>query len=329
MPSSEGFEADVLVLAPSKAACEALLAQGDLFESVRNIQDSGGASCYGLNFGEKGSMNKSVFLAHLEHMNAEQAKAAVAKWLKISQPRLLALTGLCTGHPQKTALGDLCLASHIIPEHGRVTGQDQSALAARGGLPVSWWRTAMALDGSWSEALRENRPLSFRAQEHWLLSQILVGENLIAVPEREWRCPDYNKVVSRLMDGGLIDPKGALTELGRKRVQPSPLLLPEPEVDPEEPKCVVGPMLLSHDPSAKRDAFWQNVEDEVAAIALSAVREAVLATITQPVLLVQGVVDQGAGNENPAFRAYAEQAVARFLLRLLPLLNPNAPAEFG
>ncbi len=293
--------AKLLILTASQREYDAVFAQKDLFESATPLEDRRGFVHQRLAFQSGKGCSRSAILACLPQVGevAEQVKP----WIDDFKPQMLALVGTCSGNPDHTALGDLCLASGVVLSE---TDRTQETLALP--LRAQWDARARQLGDTWAEPLSEARPLSFRVQEDWLLLKLFQdGDPLEDTEEQEQFCPNIDEVAGRLIEYGFVDKEGALTPKGRERVKPNPFVKPKLKPDPTLPHLVIGPVALGE----------VETSEPVLMARLDPVAGRVMATANLPTLLVQGVASLEGQDENPAFGDYAAQVAARFLLSLL------------
>lgn len=271
---------------------------------------------------QEGSLN--VVACSLWKYGAQPTVAQILR-LKQLKPRLIVMTGICAGWEAKEVhFGDVIVADRAFQlGEGKQTDKEfQPDL--RTPAPPPWllqWLGDFAHDQEWSAHIQAGRPRSLRYQAEWLLCQVAQRGASFPETEADWEQVrengiDFPRAWQRLVDGGLLDDAGALTEaaqanLNALRRKNYGKLLPLP--DPAQPRVHYGAFASTEAVMAVTEPFAEAarhtrkvraIELEVAALFTAATE------IGVPAFAVKGVSDYGTPEKDDMFRDYAAEAAA-------------------
>lgn len=240
------------------------------------------------------------------------------------RPRVLAICGICAGHPDETHLGDVVIASRVFNfEHGLrrpdgTVAPDVQTYELNRPWKVITEDLAAETD-TWLGALSDARPPTLR----WLAEHALWRLHDEGVVERfpgEDRAV-RNAVWDRLVSGGLVEgrrPRYSLTDAGVARAEE---LEWDGGPEPDPPlRARLGVMATGS--AVHRDPkVWDRIQAlQRKALAVEMESTAIGAVATQQkleFLAVKGVSDHANADKDDRFHAFAARASAAFLLAFL------------
>ncbi|WP_051808508.1 hypothetical protein [Actinoplanes subtropicus] len=261
----------------------------------------------------------TVALARPPGMGSREGGQFVATLAGRVRPRSLAMCGVCAGHPDETALGDVIVAELAYQyDEGKQTSTSFRPDHRQYLLSAAWKRAAQDFDPA---GLPSHRAATPDDGDTWLLSRIRQGRGYLDHPANE-RFPDTpSERLDRLIAAGLVT-DGRLTpagvaELERRARRPAQL-----------PYVVrVGPMASVN--QVRQDDLWTEIENHGVRKILAIEMEA--ATIATAAfqrdlrwLVVKGVMDHAALDKNDGVQEFAARASAEVMFGLLAGFRPAA-----
>jgi nucleoside phosphorylase len=330
------LQADILIVTALKDERDAVLSYHEgLHEPWRSIQGPKGFNYHAATFEllHESPRKLRVVVARALQMGEQHTVSIVTRLMTLS-PSLIAMTGICAGDRRHTKPGDIIIAERVFKvEQGKLKAWMESDGQRREdiyrdlttyNLNPRILAAAQELRGTWERRLPSPRPLSYTAQEQWLLLTLAkIGANaLLDSRERRSRCPDWQVILQRLRQRLLLEPEGlALTEAGVRWVKN--FNIEQPDGAPEEPRFPtvhISPMATTSYVQQDPELFpglerlvrnTLGVEMESAAIGAVAHLEEL------PMLVIKAVSDHGDHDKDDRFRRYAAEASAWFLLDFL------------
>ncbi|MEM9456563.1 MAG: SEFIR domain-containing protein [Myxococcota bacterium] len=314
---------DVLVVTALKEELDALLAVEGGVREPWILEDGEPPRYEAVLDGDHGLLR--VAALRLTGMGGAITAATIAPLLDAMAPRSLVMCGVCAGHPQDTDRGDVVIADRVFQHDEGKVRED----GFQGDLWVSemadpWLREAQELRGA-AEGLCGYAPASEEQGRWWLLEQLRDGRNpLRSVAVRRY-LPDERRaaVLEMLRDERVVQLRGdtlELTEQGCKVVDEHRLLHDTLAV--QAPYHVhVGPMGSGNAVVADGEVWARLTRGgmrKILAIDMEAAAIGRLArTRSLPFAVVKGVMDHGDAKKSDRFKAFAAQAAAEVLVRLL------------
>ncbi len=286
----------------------------------------------------------TVALAHPTRMGATATTALAATLIPHLNPKCLAMSGVCAGNADETALGDVIIAETVYAydegkqHHDRFEGDHRQFQ-----LQHPWLRAAQELKPN---GLPSYGPPSPEDAQLWLLDRLYAGQDPSRHPAKTRYFPNgtWKTRLAQYEAEGLIVVNGLkilITEAGQAQVEKVLLLSDPPQTLPFDIK--VGP-IASGNAVIKDGLTWDKLkkwgvrtvvglEMEAAAIGGAAFRHSVPHWI-----VVKGVMDHADATKDDRFKRFAARASAevlfRFLLENLPAasdlhLNPKNEENKG
>ena len=249
------------------------------------------------------------------------------------QPKCLAMTGVCAGNPDRTALGDIVVAELAYScEEGQRTKNEFLADPRQTRLPEWMLRAAQELA---VEDLPSFGRASAEEAKTWLLQQLLAGHDPRECVAFDQYFPDdetWNVTKRELEEDGLIafQSQGwALTAIGciaiRRKLDDvvhGPTTLPF--------KVVVAPMATGS-VVVKDGRTWENLVRGVRTIAALEMEAAGIAQVAWsrsiPWIVAKGVMDYADPKKRDRYKPFVARASAEVLFDLLTTLA--APLGLG
>lgn len=274
-----------------------------------------------------------IAVARATDMGEVPAAATAARLLKDMSPKVIAMTGVCAGDRRKTSLGDVIVGERVFNfEQGKLkVHYDEPARREElfpdirtFNLTPQARQRAEDFPSDWADKINEQRPITYSAQEEWLL-WVLSAPSVGApedLPERPKRCPAWAKTLERLRQRKLLRPdRVELTKKGLKLAgQLRERFENGPPIPAGRPRVHVGVIAsgskVQDDPELfpmleKRSRRTIGVEMEASAIGAVAEIEG------RKALVIKSVQDHADHEKDDQFRAYAAEASARFLFAFL------------
>lgn len=335
-PEEPSVQADIVIVTALKDERDAVLSYKDgLRGEWQALRSSKGINYHLATFEtlEESPRELRVVVARPGQMG-EQHTVSLATRLMDLSPSLVAMSGICAGDRRHTRLGDVIVAERVFKfDHGKLKAWTDAANQRREdvfrdlttyNLKPRLLEAAQELQGAWDRVLPTDRPITYEAQERWLLLTLANHDAKATAqhPDRRARCPAWQEVLKRLRQRKLLEPEGLkLTRAGKKWVENFELEHPDgAPADPRFTSVHIGPMattsFVQQDPElfAAIERFMRKtlgVEMESAAIG------AVAHLAELPMLVVKAVSDHGDHDKDDQFRGYAAEASAWFLLDFL------------
>ncbi len=259
-------------------------------------------------------------------------------------PACLAMCGICAGNRDDVFLGDVIVADRVYSyDHGKLVASEGPGGRREDifhdittyNLDHAWRAEAghFANDSAFSAEMTRARPPSRGSQEAWLRHRLYHharGAGLAPVedPARRERCPDWTRRIEALTRARLVARVGnklSLTAKGERLVEAEQLDYPDNHDGPEDPpfRVHVGPIAtgktVRKDPeifSRLARLLRKTIGIEMEAAAIGSVAEA----LHRKAIIVKAVSDYGDQDKDDGYHAFASQASARILLRLLSSL---------
>ncbi|MBM3457942.1 MAG: hypothetical protein FJX77_05355, partial [Armatimonadetes bacterium] len=284
-----------------------------------------------------GRASLRVVLARPVFQGGTAAANLIGGLMAVLQPRCLAMTGVCAGHPDRTSLGDVVIAD-------RLWRYDQGAWInptpagspnfqpdiwtwqppADWQLPAKQFHTSFPPDTEWLRT----RPIPAELQQLWVLHILYQGQDPLEHPECEVRCPDWTPVVQALQQAAQVQLQGlvlTLTDSGKQHLER--ILFEHRRKLPEAPpwRVHLGPMGTGT--ALQKDAtIWDRLETQqrhALALEMEGADVGQAAYLHEPgdrrlrVFVAKGVMDRATVAKNDAYRAFAARAAAEVTLRFL------------
>ncbi len=312
-----GERADVVIVTALKVELDALMTQS-------GVEWTRGTGPRGFPYEAATVDGLRIIAARTGGAGEQHATARVVQLHDQFDPQVLAICGICAGHPDDTHLGDVIVADRVFDYDAGAYDADGifSADYRTHDLRPQWRINAEDLaadrDG-WLGALGDARPRSLR----WLRDTALWRLHTDGVAERfaDEHPSLRRKVWKALADTGLVGgrpPRVTLTEAGSARIDD--MAWDDGPLDDAPLRAHIGPMATGK--AVRRDAaVWQQVrgaQRKTLAVEMeSTAIGAVAATHKLDFLAVKGVSDHADAAKDDRFHPFAARASAAFLLAFL------------
>jgi len=273
----------------------------------------------------------TVALARPVRMGGRRTGASATSLAQYLKPRVLAMSGVCAGHPDRTALGDVIVAD-------RTYEWDEGKLGP-GGFQGD--QEQYRLSDGLLRAVQEFDPADLtsygaagtREAVDWFLERLLAGRDPAGEPavQRYFPSGTWRARLHRMESDGLIArPDGGrpeLTKIGFDRITRT--LYDNPDGPVKLPFVVVAGPIASGSAVIGRSGIWAYLADmgvrtvtgldlEVATIASVADQQQI-----KHWLAVKGVMDHADQRKSDRFKRFAACASAEVLFALLERLAVN------
>jgi len=248
-----------------------------------------------------------------------------SKLIERIDPRCLAMCGVCAGHPEDTAFGDVVIADRLFQHDERKIKTD----GHYGDLWVDplrndWLRIAQDLEGA-AVGLHGYAPPQGDLWKWWFLEQLAAGRTPQSSTAYRRYLPDdvRDKRLQYLLDEGLIERQGrtaSLTSKGQDSLD-SHRFLNDAAVVEMPFHVLVGPMGSGSAVEAS-GAVWERLSNtgmrKVRAIEMEA---AAIGRVAHdrgiPFAVAKGVMDHADSYKDDRFKPFAERAAAEVLCHYL------------
>lgn len=288
-----------------------------------------------------------IAAARAADMGSTDAAAIAAILNQELEPRCLAMCGICAGRRDEVFLGDIIIADRLF----RYDGGKLKRLRGRRGrreerilediqtynLAKNWKVEAEAFGSRWSGAATAQlrRPLSLTYQERWLLDQLArhVRDGGLPPqdsPERKAQCPRWRDVVERARKHGFISQHGLhLCEKGSAHLDELRLQYLD-GFPPSDPPFAtrVGALGTGEKVIVDTELFQrlEDVERKILGIDMESQAIGVVASYgrIKHSIVVKAVQDYADPDKDDAFRSFAAEVSARFLIDFLLEHLPRA-----
>lgn len=334
---------DVLVVSALKDERDAMLRIGGRYCQWATARDTADLEFHWSTIAAGTSESRVFVIARAVDMGETDAAAVASRLIanlsRPRPPRLLVMTGICAGHPDKTSLGDVVVAERVFKfdegkrevvkrsDHGEsetTVFHDLRTFNLRPNLKLA----IEEFGASWRCSVIVDRPKSYAHQKNWLLWKLYEHEQQAApypanLAERKDECRDWRSVTSMAETEGLItiNHKVELTGKGRDRVKRMRAMnIDGCPKDPILPSVLVGAMGTSAMVHKDRELFHslQRLLRKIVALEMEAAAIANVADQNQiPCLIVKSVVDHADMEKNDNFRDYACEVSAEFVISFL------------
>jgi WD40 repeat protein/nucleoside phosphorylase len=333
MPQHEPLpHVDVLVLAAVQDELDAVRSLADGWQESR---DNEGYRLYTREFQTDRGHRLTLATAWIGEMGKQSAAIRGKQLLDELHPSCLAMCGVCAGYREEVALGDIIVADQIwaAGEGKHVVDAPNSEVfypALRTfDLKSTWKMDAAFLAREFDvQTLQAKRPPPRENQLRWILHALYRHETENAPapmvhPERAKMCPAWTDLCRLAQTRELVVRKGTalvLTDKGRDAVEAD--FVDYPDGLPAEPNMRVHVGAIATVQAVEKDAKIFDrlrlqvrntigLEMEGSAIGDLALR------FDKRAILVKAVQDYADTSKDDAFRAFACEAAARFLLTFL------------
>ncbi len=312
-----GERADVVVVTALKDELDALIAQSGL-------EWQSGTDSHGFPYRVTDLDGLRVVAARTGGMGERDATARAVRLHDQFEPQVLVICGICAGHPDKTALGDVVVA-------GRVFNFEQGSVGPSGALAPDQqtfdlrpqWRVhaedLAAEPTAWLGDLARQRPPTLR----WLADDALLKLHTTGEPQRVQSDDKATRrqVWQRLLDAGLITdhpPQAQPTDDGKARA--GKMAWYGGPLDDPPFRAHMGAMATGS--AVRRDlAVWDQVlglQRKTLAVEMESTAIGALAHQQRlDFLAVKGVSDHADAHKDDRFRDFAARASAAFVLAFL------------
>lgn len=341
MPASaiRGDQApDVLVITALKDECDAFMRVMKSSVWIKG-KDGIGLPYYQTVVPDASGVERVVIVSRAADMGESPATSLAERLIgEFGKPKVLAMSGICAGHPTETSLGDVVVANRLFKfDEGKrevvknaQSGLDETTIfrdVATYHLDVKMKVALEDFAQHWKCSVPTMRPKSYEHQLRYLLWTLeemgCTDKKLDDFPECRSECALRGKVIDRAVECGLVtaSPTLRLTELGRTelRNERDRYGLGR-RVDLTEPAVKIGGMGTSAMVQKDPQLFYglqrvlrgiRAVDMEAAAVGMVAHHHAV------PFLVVKSVVDYADMQKNDNFRYYSSETSAHFLMSFL------------
>jgi uncharacterized protein YjbI with pentapeptide repeats/nucleoside phosphorylase len=335
-------EIDVLIVTGLKLELDAVLEIGEgSCDGWQLARDEGGFRYHHRSFARaSGGAPLTVAAAWSGQMGESAAAVRATELIAHTNPRCLAMCGICAGAPGEVALGDVIVADRVYSyDHGKLVagsgkgGQRDEELTRdieTYNLGKAWAMEAafVAADPVLRAALAAARPPSRKSQERWLLHRVWSHQFTRARPPAKHpellrSCPRYSELIPLLRDKGLLQKTPGvlkLTRKGQSLVKDEQLQHPHGLPDDRPLSVHIGPIAtgktVREDPelfSRLKKHVRKTIGAEMEASAIGYVAE----HLGRRSIIVKAVSDYADGDKDDAFQAFAAHASAAFLLAFL------------
>lgn len=336
----QGRRPDVLVITALKDECDAFMRILKMRECVW-IKGTGPTALpyHQTVIPDDGGQERLIVVACAFGMGETLAAGAAERLIAhLGKPQVLAMTGICAGHPDNTRLGDVVVATRLWKfDEGK---REVVADPASGELKTTVFRDVqtfsllphvkLALEdysSKWHCVVATPRPKSYEHQLRYLLWTLYdasqSGRSLDHYPDVQQECPARAKIIELASQAGLIrlEPRFELTKQGRLRVESeqAKYAAQRPQ-DAPAPSVRIGTM--GTNAMVQKDAglfdglqptirTTLGIDMEAAAVGNVAHQHSI------PFLVAKSVVDYADMHKNDNFRTYSAETSAHFLMSFL------------
>jgi nucleoside phosphorylase len=332
---------DVLFVTALKDEGDAVASTGARFAEWRNETASTGIPYRWAQFEQDG--NKiAVALGRATDMGGESASVVatglLTELMSTKKPALLAMTGLCGGHPAKTELGDVIIADRVFKFDEGKREVVQRSYNAETEETIFHDFTTFKIHpvlkhavedyaATWNYAGSVARPKSVKHQTNWLLWALHEHEAAGGVYPRDHagvgqHCPDWETVLIRAEELRLvrITDKARLTDEGLRKAERDKSFHRAFRQDPEVPRARIGSIGTSS--WLQKDAtLFAHLEPMLRSILAVEMEAEAIARVAHEYqcgcLIAKSVMDYANLEKNDKFRAYAADTSADFVLSFL------------
>jgi len=340
-PKTRIPKVDALVVTAMKDEGDAVVSVGKRFGQWHLETASSGLPYRWVTFENKG-LKTTIALARATDTGGTSAAmiatGVLTDLMREKKPVLLAMAGICGGHPTKTDLGDVVVADRICKFDEGKREVIERTPSGETEETVFHDLTTFTIDaplkhavedfaGTWTYAGPVPRPKSIRHQTNWLLWKLYDHETDGApyprdLPDVDLHCPNWDETVTRAERLELVTATARvrLIDAGRREAERAKVLYRFFRQDPDAPKARMGAMgtssWLQKDPGlfAKLQPMLRTilaVEMEAEAIAR------VAHDYRCGCLVAKAVVDFVNLDKDDRFRTYSADTAADFLLSFL------------
>ncbi|GIJ45989.1 hypothetical protein Val02_28750 [Virgisporangium aliadipatigenens] len=276
----------------------------------------------------------SVALARPTRMGSRSLIGPATELTRLLRPRCLAMTGVCAGHPERTAFGDVIVAEVAYDYgEGKLGETEFSGDHRQYKLNERWLFAAQDFE---PDGLPSHGAATVMDAAIWFLERLLRGQDPAKHPARARYFPrnTWAPRLEAIAADGLIVRDGSgysLTPDGREYVER--VLFDDVDGPSRLPFAVVtGPMASGSAVRADGRAWQQLAAMGMRSIVGLEMEGAALATVAQSQkvpewVVVKGVMDHADGDKDDRFKEFAATASAEVLFALLDRLG--RPAEGG
>lgn len=323
---------DILILTAVQDELDAVLALADAW---RESHDAEGYRLFLREFQTEKGQPFTVGAAWIGEMGKQSAAIRGKQLLDELRPSCLAMCGVCAGFGKEVSLGDIIVADQIwaAGEGKRVVEPGKPELFYHAprtfDLESKWKMDAAFLAREFDISdLQAKRPPSRIAQLRWILHTLYRHESEgtpapMAHPDRATVCPSWTELCRQAQARELIVRKGttlALTEKGRDAVEAD--FVDYPDGLPKERELRVHIGAIATVTAVEKDAeIFERLRRQVRNTLGLEMEGAAIGELAQRfekrAILVKAVQDFADTTKDDAFRAFACEAAARFLLTFL------------
>lgn len=261
------------------------------------------------------------------YMGREQTQAVASILISESEPKAIAMSGICAGDRSKVSLGDVIFAD-------RLWSYDSGKSVVKDGVesfkadPLQYTPPEILVqhmhsikpeaDATWL-ADRPNKPLE--AQENWVLKKLFSNESPTEADDFESECPDWTTVINRLWEREWVKRPMELTQSGRSHIEELNILYPKKLPAPAGFDVHVAPVATGAVVKEDSSIFSQlnkTTSRKVLGLDMEGSGLAASADAYQiPILFAKGVSDFADTFKDDRYRFFAARASAELLLDLI------------
>jgi nucleoside phosphorylase len=344
---------DALVVTALKDEGDAVASVGERFGRWRTEAAASGVPYRWATF-ENDGLKMTVALARATDMGGTSA-ALIATGLlthlmRAKKPAILAMAGICGGHPKNTYLGDVVVADRIFKfDEGKrqviertPNGETEETIfhdLTTFKIDAVLKHAVENFAATWSYAGHVARPKSIQYQTRWLLWTLHSHETGRAeyprdIVDADVQCPNWGAAVARAEHLGLVTAteRVCLTEAGRQEAERDKAFNRTIPQDPDTPRARIGAMgtssWLQKDPGlfAKLQPLLRTI------LAVEMEAEAVARVAYEyrcRFLVAKSVVDYANLDKDDSFRLYSADTSADFLVSFLTTLEAARAMEIA
>nr|WP_221381702.1 hypothetical protein [Actinoplanes polyasparticus] len=274
----------------------------------------------------------TLALARTTAMGARSTGPVAAALVLALKPRCLAMSGVCAGHPDRTAPGDVVVADPAYEyDEGKLSGARFRGDHRQYPQDTRWLRAAQEFDPS---ALPAHDAATEQDAAGWLLERLHRGQDARTHPARSRYFPrgTWNTRLSGMEREGLIawrDGSWTLTGAGSARIER--LLADDVDGPVTLPFAVQAGPMASGSAVIEDPQIWDELQDQGGRKILALDMEAAtIATVAHDNrvphwLVAKGVMDGARPGKDDRFKEFAARASAEVLYALLSRVLSGAP----
>lgn len=267
----------------------------------------------------------SVRVTWSAYMGREEASALVHRMLSDVDFKCIAMTGICAGRRGKVSLGDVIFAERLwsydagkLVKEGELEVFQGDMLQYRPSTEIVQRMQNLTVDSSAWTIPRPKYPLD--NQENWVLQCLANQVKPSEHDEFDYKCSDWQSVLTRLIKKKLVTRELTLTDIGREKADDLNLWYPKGLPDPEPFTIHVAPIATGAAVVEYEDLFSRLSHSmrKVLGVDMEASALGAVGSINQiPVIVAKAVSDFGDTFKDDQYRHFAAQASAQCMLKFL------------